>query len=159
MAKFDLDDGNYEADGARIGIAASRFSQHLVGKLLEGAVAELTKHGVAEHDIEMVRVPGAYELPLAAKRLANIADVDAVIALGAVVRGDTPHFEFVAGECARGLQSVALDSDVPVIFGVITTNTEQQALDRCGGSEGNKGAEAALAALETINALGGITTR
>jgi 6,7-dimethyl-8-ribityllumazine synthase len=159
MAKFDLGDGNYEADGARIGIAASRFNQHLVSKLLDGAVNVLTEHGVAVEDIEVVRVPGAYELPLAAKRLANIADVDAVIALGAVVRGDTPHFEFVAGECARALQNVALDTDVPVIFGVITTNTEQQALDRCGGSEGNKGAEAALAALETVNALSGITTR
>jgi 6,7-dimethyl-8-ribityllumazine synthase len=158
MAKFDLDEGNYAAAGARIGIAASRFNQHLVGKLLEGAYTTLQAHGVAEADIHLVRVPGAFELPITAMRLAMRGDIDAVICIGAVVRGDTPHFEFVAGECTRGLQQVALQTNIPVIFGVITTNTEQQALDRCGGSEGNKGAEAALAALEIRNTLAGISS-
>ncbi|MEM7404456.1 MAG: 6,7-dimethyl-8-ribityllumazine synthase [Pseudomonadota bacterium] len=157
MAKYDLDDGDYNGSGARIGIAASRFNQHLVSKLLDGALETLTRHGVAEDDIDMVRVPGAFELPVAALQLAKRGDVDAVICIGAVVRGDTPHFEFVAGECARGLQDAALATEVPVIFGVITTNTEQQALDRCGGREGNKGAEAAMAALEMRNALQSIS--
>lgn len=153
MAKYDLGDGYYAAPGARIGIAASRFNQHLVGKLLEGAVEALHTNGIPDADIQLVRVAGAFELPLAAQRLARDGNVDAVICLGAVVRGDTPHFEFVAGECARGLQQVALSENVPVIFGVITTNTEAQAQARCGGSEGNKGAEAALAALESLHAL------
>ena len=157
MAKFDLDKGNYNATGARIAIAASRFNQHLVSKLLEGAYDTLLEHGATPEDITVVRVPGAYELPIAAMRLAMRGDVDAIICIGAIVRGDTPHFEFVAGACASGLQQVAIKTDVPVIFGVITTNTEQQALDRCGGSEGNKGAEAALAALEMRNVLFGIT--
>ena len=156
MAKYDLGDGNYTVSGARIGIAASRFNQHLVGKLLEGAVEALSANGVDDEAIQLVRVAGAFELPLAAQRLARDGNVDAVICLGAVVRGDTPHFEFVAGECARGLQQVALSENLPVIFGVITTNTEAQAEARCGGSEGNKGAEAALAALESLGALADI---
>ena len=153
MAKFDLGDGDYQAKGARIAIAASRFNQHIVGPLLEGAYEALVENGVSEHTIEVVRVPGAFELPVTAMRLAQSGRFDAVVCLGAVVRGDTPHFEFVSGECARGLMEAGLMTGKPVIFGVLTTNTEQQALDRAGGSEGNKGAEAALAALETLNAL------
>ena len=153
MAKFDLGDGDYHANGARIAIAASRFNQHIVGPLLEGAYETLIKNGVSEHTVEVVRVPGAFELPVTAMRLAQSGRFDAVVCLGAVVRGDTPHFEFVSGECARGLMEVGLMTGKPVIFGVLTTNTEQQALDRAGGSEGNKGAEAAEAALETLNAL------
>ncbi|MGB0751724.1 MAG: 6,7-dimethyl-8-ribityllumazine synthase, partial [Gammaproteobacteria bacterium] len=133
--------------------AASRFNQHIVGPLLEGAYEALVENGVSEHTIEVVRVPGAFELPVTAMRLAQSGRFDAVVCLGAVVRGDTPHFEFVSGECARGLMEAGLMTGKPVIFGVLTTNTEQQALDRAGGSEGNKGAEAALAALETLNAL------
>jgi 6,7-dimethyl-8-ribityllumazine synthase len=153
MAKYDLGDASHAAAGARVGIAASRFNQHLVAKLLAGAVEALQTNGVADSDIQLVRIAGAFELPLAAQRLARDGNVDAVICLGAVVRGDTPHFEFVAGECARGLQQVSLSENLPVIFGVITTNTEAQAEARCGGSEGNKGAEAAMAALESLNAF------
>ena len=153
MAKYDLSNGSYAGPGARVGIAASRFNQHLVSKLLEGAFGALKANGVDDNNVQLVRVAGAFELPLAAQRLAQDGNVDAVICLGAVVRGDTPHFEFVAGECARGLLQVSLSENLPVIFGVITTNTEEQAEARCGGSEGNKGAEAAMAALESLNAL------
>jgi 6,7-dimethyl-8-ribityllumazine synthase len=153
MAKFDLQDGDYAANGARIALIASRFNQHIVSALLDGAYEALLANGVAETNITLIRVPGAFELPFAAQRAALTGTVDAVVCIGAVVRGGTPHFEFVAGECARGLMNVSINNDLPVIFGVITTDTEQQALDRCGGSEGNKGEEAALAALESLNAV------
>lgn len=153
MARFDLTDGDYAANGARVAIIASRFNQHVVGPLVEGAHDALAEHGVQPTDVTLIRVPGAFELPLAAQRVARSGTVDAVVCLGAVVRGGTPHFEFVSGECARGLMNAALATDVPVIFGVLTTDTEEQAMDRAGGKEGNKGAEAALAALETLNAL------
>ena len=156
MAKFDLNDGDYQANGARVAIAAARFNQHIVGPLLEGAYQCLLEHSVREVDIKVIRVPGAFELPLAAQALARGGACDAVICLGAVVRGGTPHFEFVSGECARGVMDVSISEALPVIFGVLTTDTDQQALDRAGGSEGNKGAEAALAALETLNALRGV---
>ena len=150
MAKFDLGDGDYQANGARIAIAASRFNQHIVGPLLEGAYEALVENGVSEHTIEVVRVPGAFELPVTAVRLAQSGRFDAVVCLGAVVRGDTPHFEFVSGECARGLMEAGLMTGKPVIFGVLTTNTEQQALDRPGGSEGNKGAVECYEAIESF---------
>jgi 6,7-dimethyl-8-ribityllumazine synthase len=153
MAKYDLEAGDYAANGARIAVAASRFNRHIVEPLLEGAMDALLDNGVKASDIRLVRVPGAFELPFAARRLAASKQFDAVVCLGAVVRGDTPHFEHVAGECARGLQQVAIDQNLPVIFGVLTTNTEEQATARAGGSEGNKGAEAATAALETLNAV------
>lgn len=153
MARFDLEQGDRAANGARIAIAAARFNQHIVAPLLEAATRTLVAHGVDADAMRVVRVPGAFELPLAAQRLARTRQYDAIICLGAVVRGDTPHFEFVSGECARGLMRVALDHDLPVLFGVLTTDTEAQALARCGGAAGNKGEEAALAALETLNAL------
>ncbi|MEI8000221.1 MAG: 6,7-dimethyl-8-ribityllumazine synthase [Actinomycetes bacterium] len=139
-----------DASGLRIVIAIARFNDHITGLLLEGAGGVLREHGL---DAPVHWVPGAFELPVVAKRLAESGKVDAVICLGAVVRGDTPHFEYVAGECAAGLSRVALDTGVPVVFGVLTTNTLQQALDRCGGTEGHKGAEAALTALETAALL------
>ena len=154
MAKYDLEAADYAANGARIAIAAARFNRHIVEPLLESALSALEEHGVDGSSIRVVRVPGAFELPLAAKRLATSGEFDAIVCLGAVVRGGTPHFEYVAGECARGLQQVALEQDLPVIFGVLTTDTNKQATDRAGGKEGNKGAQAALAALETLNALG-----
>jgi 6,7-dimethyl-8-ribityllumazine synthase len=135
---------------ARIAIAAARFNAPIVDELLVGCLRRLGELGVDAGRIEVHRVPGAFELPLAAKALADTKRFAAVICLGAVVRGDTPHFEFVAGECARGIARVALSENLPVTFGVLTTNTEQQALDRIGGSHGHAGERAAEAAVEMI---------
>lgn len=138
---------------ARVAIAAARFNQTLVDALLDGCRKRLAEHGIDAERIDLQRVPGAFELPLAAKALARTKRYRAVICLGAVVRGETPHFEYVAGECARGLQDVALSEGIPVIFGVLTTNTEEQAWDRCGGKHGHAGERAADAALEMIAVL------
>ena len=153
MAKYDVQISDYAIDGARFAIVAARFNGEITNALLEGAVATLAEHGVPDDHVSVVRVPGAYEIPITAKRLAASGRYEAIITLGAVVRGDTPHFEYVAGECARGVGQVALDEDVPVIFGVLTTDTDSQALDRAGGKEGNKGHEAALAGLEMVTLL------
>lgn len=142
------------APGKKIAIAVSRFNSFIVDKLLEGAVDALERVGqVSTDDITIVRVPGAYELPLTAKKLASTGKFDAVIAIGAVIRGGTPHFDFVAGQANSGLAQVALETGIPVAFGVITTDTDEQAIDRAGVKHGNKGAEAALSALEMINVL------
>ena len=133
---------------ARIAIVAARFNAHLVDELLAGCVRRLESLGVGSGRVEIHRVPGAFELPLAAKALARTKRFAAVVCLGAVVRGDTPHFDYVAGECARGIAAVSLSETLPIIFGVLTTNTEQQALDRIGGSHGHAGERAAEAALE-----------
>jgi 6,7-dimethyl-8-ribityllumazine synthase len=153
MAKYDVQISDYAIDGARFAIVAARFNGKITDALLEGAVATLAEHGVPEDHVSVVRVPGAYEIPITAKRLAASGRYEAIITLGAVVRGGTPHFEYVAGECARGVSQVALDEDLPVIFGVLTTDTESQALDRAGGKEGNKGHEAAVAGLEMVTLL------
>ena len=153
MAKYDVQITDYAIDGARFAIVAARFNGEITDALLEGAVATLAEHGVPDDHVSVVRVPGAYEIPITAKRLAASGRYEAIIALGAVVRGGTPHFEYVAGECARGVGRVALDEDVPVIFGVLTTDSESQALDRAGGKEGNKGHEAAVAGLEMVTLL------
>jgi 6,7-dimethyl-8-ribityllumazine synthase len=137
----------------RIAIAAARFNADLVDELLTGCLNRLTELGVAETHVEVVRVPGAFELPVTAKAFARTGRFDAVICLGAVVRGDTPHFEYVAGECARGLQDVAIWEHLPVIFGVLTTNTHQQAVERIGGAHGHAGERAAEAAVEMIGVL------
>lgn len=150
MAKFDLENTVANATEGRFAIVASRFNQRVVEPLLEGALEALTQHGIARTGIQVVRVPGAFEIPLVAQRLAATGEFDAVIALGAVVRGDTPHFEYVAGECARGIAKVALDFSLPVIFGVLTVDTIDQAMARAGGREGNKGYDSALAALEMV---------
>ncbi|RUO40110.1 6,7-dimethyl-8-ribityllumazine synthase [Aliidiomarina taiwanensis] len=142
------------APGKKVAIAVSRFNSFIVDKLLEGAVDALERFGqVSKSDITVVRVPGAYELPLTAKKLAESGKYDAVIAVGAVIRGGTPHFDYVAGQANTGLAQVAMDTGVPVAFGVITTDTDEQAIDRAGVKHGNKGAEAALSALEMINVL------
>tara|TARA_B110000238_G_scaffold196757_1_gene238098 strand:+ start:26 stop:490 length:465 start_codon:yes stop_codon:yes gene_type:complete len=147
-------EANFDAEGKKIAIVVSRFNSFIVESLLEGAVDALKRHGnVADNDITIVRVPGAYELPLAAKRLAQKGEFDGIIAIGAVIRGGTPHFDFVAGECNSGLAQVAMEFTVPVAFGVITTDTIEQAIDRAGTKAGNKGAEAALSALEMVNVL------
>lgn len=140
----------------RVGVVAARFNESIVEELLEGCLRRLRELGVQEDRIEVHRVPGAFELPLAAQALARTGRVSAVICLGCVIRGDTPHFDFVAGECARGIQDVALSEHLPVIFGVLTTNTEQQARDRAGGKHGHAGERAADAAAEMISVLSAI---
>jgi 6,7-dimethyl-8-ribityllumazine synthase len=138
----------------KFAIVVSSFNHFIVDSLLEGAIDALKRHGnVNDDDITVVRVPGAYELPLVAKKVAAKGDSDAIIAIGAVIRGGTPHFDFVAGECNKGLAQVCLDAEIPVSFGVITTDSIEQAIERAGTKAGNKGAEAALGALEMVNVL------
>ena len=151
MATYDIVEGEYEVAGAGIGIVAARFNARFTDRLLEGALRVLARHGVA--DPTVVRVPGAFELPLAARCLAGAEGIEAVIALGAVVRGETPHFDYVSDACAQGVMRAALDEGVPVIFGVLTTDDDEQAAARTGGAHGNKGEEAALAALEMVTLL------
>ncbi|HSU66536.1 MAG TPA: 6,7-dimethyl-8-ribityllumazine synthase [Tepidisphaeraceae bacterium] len=138
---------------ARVGVVAARFNAALVDELLAGCLRRLNQLGIDDKRIQVVRVPGAFELPVAAQALARSGSVAAVVCLGAVVKGDTPHFDFVAGEAARGIQQVALAEHLPVIFGVLTTNTEQQAWDRAGGKHGHAGERAAEAACEMIAVL------
>lgn len=147
-------EGNFHAQGKKFAIVVSRFNSFVVESLLEGAVDALKRHGsVNDADITVVRVPGAYEIPVAAKAVAQKGGYDGIIALGAVIRGGTPHFEYVAGECNKGLAQVSLDFGVPVSFGVLTVDTIEQAIERSGTKAGNKGAEAALSALEMVNVL------
>ena len=146
-------EGQYtDADG-RYAIVVGRFNQFVVDSLVEGAVDALVRHGVDEDNITVVRVPGAYEIPLAAQAVAEKGDVDAIIALGAVIRGSTPHFDYVAGESASGLNKVQMDTGVPCSFGVLTVETIEQAIERAGTKSGNKGAEASLVAIEMVSVL------
>lgn len=150
-------EGNIRATGKKFAVVVSRFNSFVVESLLEGALDTLERHGeVNEQDITLVRVPGAYELPLVAKKLAASKQYDAIIALGAVIRGGTPHFDFVAGECNKGLAQVSLEYAIPVAFGVITTDSIEQAIERSGTKAGNKGSEAALGALEMVNVTAAI---
>jgi len=144
-------EGQLIARDVRIVILAARFNELIVRNLVEGAVDALKRHGATESDIHVVRVPGAFELPLAAQQLAKSRRYDGIVALGAVIRGQTPHFDFVCRECASGLNRVSLDHGVPIGFGVLTCDTVDQALDRAGGKSGNKGADAVLATLEMVN--------
>ena len=137
----------------RFGVVITRFNDFVVEPLLRGALDALKRHGAADKQIEIVRVPGAFDLPVAARKLALSRRYEALIALGAVIRGQTPHFDYVAGECASGLARIALESGVPIAFGVLTTDTMEQAVDRAGGKAGNKGADAALVAIEMANLL------
>jgi len=146
-------EGDLTIRGARFGIAVSRFNSFIVESLLSGAVDALKRHGADEKDIEVVRVPGAYELPLVVQRMAATKQYDAIIALGCVIRGGTPHFEYVAGEATKGLASVMMNHDVPVAFGVLTTDSIEQAIERAGTKAGNKGVEAAMSAVEMVNLL------
>ncbi|WP_286233192.1 6,7-dimethyl-8-ribityllumazine synthase [Thalassotalea sediminis] len=147
-------EGGFVATGKKFAIVVSRFNHFIVDSLLEGAIDTLKRHGdVAEQDITVIKVPGAYELPLVAKKAAAQGKYDAIIAIGAVIRGGTPHFDFVAGECNKGLAQVCLESEIPVSFGVITTDSIEQAIERAGTKAGNKGGEAALGALEMVNVL------
>ena len=146
-------EGNVIADGAKIAIVAARFNEFIVSKLLSGALDGLVRHGVAEEDITLLWVPGAFEIPLAAKKLAQSGDYDAVICLGAVIRGATSHYDHVCSEVTKGVAHVSLEAEVPVMFGVLTTDTIQQAIERAGTKAGNKGYDCALGAIEMVNAL------
>jgi 6,7-dimethyl-8-ribityllumazine synthase len=148
--------GRVDATGMRVGIVVARFNEFVGQKLLDGAVDALVRHGADEQDITVVWVPGSFEIPLAAQELASAGQVDAVVCLGVVVRGDTPHFDYVAGESSKGVGAVGLQARLPVTFGVVTTETMEQAIDRAGGKHGNKGADAALAAVEMVSLLRGL---
>jgi|TARA_R110002167_G_scaffold333907_2_gene540991 6,7-dimethyl-8-ribityllumazine synthase len=154
---MNIIEGNIRATGKKFALVVARFNGFVVESLVDGALDALERHGeVNEQDITLVRVPGAYELPIAAQRLAQTKKYDAIIALGAVIRGSTPHFDFVAGECNKGLAQVSLQYNIPVAFGVITTDSIEQAIERSGTKAGNKGAEAAVTALEMVNVLANI---
>jgi len=144
-------EGKISAEGYRFGLIVSRFNDFISSKLVEGAVDALKRHGATEEQLLLVKVPGAFEIPLAAKKLAESGKVDAVICLGAVIRGSTPHFDYVAAEVSKGIAVVALDTKVPVAFGVLTTDNLEQAIERAGTKSGNKGWDAAVAAMEMVN--------
>lgn len=144
-------EGGLSGGGIRLGIVVSRFNDFITRRLLDGAVDCLRRHGVKEEDIAVAWVPGAFEIPQAARRLCGQMKPDALLCLGAVIRGATPHFDYVAGECAKGIGSLAQASTIPVLFGVLTTDTLEQAVERAGVKSGNKGWETAMAALEMVN--------
>lgn len=144
-------EGKLVSKGKKYGIVVSRFNEFISSKLLGGAVDALTRHGVQDGEITVVWTPGSFETPIAAKRMAESGKYDAVIALGAVIRGATPHFDYVAAEVSKGLAHVALSSGVPVLFGVLTTDTIEQAVERAGTKAGNKGFDSAVAAIEMVN--------
>ena len=146
-------EGELQARDLRFALIAARFNDFVVEPLLRGAFDALKRHGVAEKQIDIVRVPGAFDIPIVARKLAQSQRYAALIALGCVIRGQTPHFDYVAGECAGGIARIALETGVPVAFGVLTTDTVEQAVDRAGGKAGNKGADAALVAIEMANLL------
>lgn len=146
-------EGDLRGEGLRFGIVVSRFNAFIGERLLDGALDTLKRHGTAEENIDVARVPGAYEIPLLAQKMAKSGRYDAVICLGAVIRGATAHFEYVAGEAAKGIAQVGLAAEVPVIFGVLTTDTIEQAIERAGSKAGNKGAESAAVAIEMVNLL------
>ncbi len=144
-------EGKLDASGLKFGIIVGRFNSFIGERLLEGAVDAIRRHGGADGDVDVMRVPGAFEIPLAAQKMAGRGKYDAVICLGAVIRGATPHFDYVAGEVAKGVAHVSLESGVPVVFGVLTTDTIEQAVERAGTKAGNKGFDAAVTAIETVN--------
>ena len=153
MSAARILEGESSARGRRVAIVAAKFNDFIVASLLKGATAAWLERGGPAEDLLVARVPGAFELPVAARRLALSGRYDAVVALGCVIRGDTPHFEHVAGECARGLQLTSLETGVPVIFGVLTVETVEQALERAATTAGNKGGEAMAAALEMASLM------
>ena len=151
MSVLKTIEGNYTNGSARYGILVARYNSFIVDRLLDGALGALRKHGVQDRDISLVKAPGAYELPLIAKKMADSGSYDAIVALGAVIRGGTPHFEYVAGECIKGLSQVGLNSGLPIAFGVLTVDSIEQAIERAGSKAGNKGEEAALTAIEMLS--------
>ncbi|RST75142.1 6,7-dimethyl-8-ribityllumazine synthase [Siminovitchia acidinfaciens] len=144
-------EGNLVGTGLKIGIVVGRFNEFITGKLLSGAMDALKRHGVSEDDVTVAWVPGAFEIPLTAKKMAETNEYDAIITLGTVIRGATPHFDYVCNEAAKGAANVALQSGIPVIFGVLTTDTIEQAIERAGTKAGNKGWESAVGAIEMAN--------
>ncbi|TBV83437.1 MAG: 6,7-dimethyl-8-ribityllumazine synthase [Desulfobulbaceae bacterium] len=146
-------EGHLSAEGKRFGIIVSRFNSFIAERLLDGALDTLTRSGARSGDIEVARVPGAYEIPLVAGKMAHCGRYDAVICLGVIIRGATPHFDFVANETAKGIAQVGMEAGLPVIFGVLTTDTIEQAIERAGSKAGNKGSECAAAAVEMIDLL------
>lgn len=148
---YQVLEGKISAEGFRFGIIVSRFNDFITSKLVEGAMDALIRHGAKEDQISLAKVPGAFEIPLTAKKLAGSGKYDAVICLGAVIRGSTPHFEYVAAEVSKGIATVALETSIPVTFGVLTTDNLEQAIERAGSKAGNKGWDAAMAAMELVN--------
>lgn len=146
-----LIEGKIVAKGMKFGIVASRFNDFICGRLIEGAIDALTRAGADEKDIEICKVPGAFELPLTAKKMAKSNRFDAIICLGAVIRGATPHFEYISAEVSKGIASVGLETEIPVVFGVLTTDNIEQAIERAGTKSGNKGADAAMSAIEMVD--------
>jgi len=153
MSDYQVITGKERLDDAMIGIVASRYNARIVDRLLSACIARLQKAGLGTDRILVVEVPGAFEIPVAVQRLVLKNTCDAVIALGAVIRGETPHFEYIARECAHGLARIALDQDIPIIFGVLTVDNMEQALDRSGAEESNKGAEAAQTAIHMVHVM------
>lgn len=153
MTAIETIEGDFAAGKHSFALLASRFNSFVVDSLVDGAVDTLRRHGVADENITLYKAPGAFELPLLASKVASSKRHDAIIALGAVIRGGTPHFEYVAGECVKGLSQVSLNATMPVAFGVLTVDTIEQAIERAGTKAGNKGAEAAAGALEMLNLL------
>ena len=146
-----LYEGNFEARGLRVALVAARFNDFMVGWLADGAVDALVRHGASADDVAIIRTPGAFEIPPVARKLAASGRFDAVVCLGCVIRGGTAHYQFVAAEAAKGVSHVAFESPVPVIFGILTTDSIEQAVERAGSKMGNKGADAAIAAIEMVN--------
>lgn len=144
-------EGKLDATGLKVGLAVSRFNSFISERLLEGAVDALKRHGASDKDLDIVRVPGAFELPMVTKKMVESKKYDAVICLGAVIRGATPHFDYVSAEVSKGIASVSLDAGVPVAFGVLTTDNIEQAVERAGSKSGNKGFEAAVTIIEMVN--------
>jgi 6,7-dimethyl-8-ribityllumazine synthase len=151
MAGSKVITGSMISKNKKFGIVVSRFNEFVSSKLLDGAQDTLVKHGVKQEDIAVVWVPGSFEIPMVAKKMASSGKFDGIICLGAIIRGETPHFDFIAAEAAKGVASVAMSSDVPCVFGVITTDNLEQAIDRAGSKSGNKGREAAMTAIEMCN--------
>jgi 6,7-dimethyl-8-ribityllumazine synthase len=148
---YQVLEGKISAEGFRFGMIVSRFNDFISSKLVEGAMDALLRHGAKEDQVSLAKVPGAFEIPLAAKKLAQSGKYDAIICLGAVIRGSTPHFEYVAAEVSKGIANVALETNIPVTFGVLTTDNLEQAIERAGTKAGNKGWDAAMAAMELVN--------
>lgn len=154
MTSIKTIEGDFtQAAGGRYGVVLARFNGFIVERLLEGTVDTLRRHGVKDQDLTIVRVPGAYELPLAAQAMGKSGNFDAIIALGCVIRGATPHFDYVAGESAKGLASVSMEQGIPVSFGVLTTDSIEQAIERAGTKAGNKGVDAAMGAMEMVSLM------
>jgi len=153
MSNVRIIEGDFSTTGAHYALVVSRFNSFIVDSLQSGAIDALVRHGVPEKNITVIKVPGAFELPLVAKRAAQSGKYAAIIALGAVIRGSTPHFDYVAGECAKGIGQVSMAHDLPVVFGVLTVDSIEQAIERAGTKAGNKGADAAMTAIELVSVL------